>query len=164
MLELAQRSPLGSDLSYVMHIAHSTHPVTASYGTSHAGVTVVVKGSAASGGEFEVTGWRFAGIPPPQRSIESAAAADGVAKETTAASGRDSSFRKKYVALVSGLGIGSSGGEPLGVSLLVDWLTGVLGSPEDNERAAQVPDIAFVRTLDNIFSILATCFASKGSA
>lgn len=29
-------------------------------------------------------------------------------------------------------------GEPLAVSLLVDWLTGLLGGPEDQAQAAQV--------------------------
>lgn len=104
----------------------------------------MVKGSAAPGGEFEVTGWRFAGIPPPQRSIDSSAAANGAGADATAPSGSGNSHRKKYVALVSGLGIGNSSGEPLGVSLLVDWLTGVLGTPEDNESAAQVPTMVFI--------------------
>ena len=89
---------------------------------------MVVRGSAVPDGDFTVTDWRFAGLPPRQRSLGSGASATtpGVA------GGR------KFVALVSGLGIGRPGGEPLGVSLLVDWLTGVLGSSEDNTRAAQV--------------------------
>lgn len=102
------------------------------------GVTMIVRGSAAAGGEFEVTDWRFAGIPPPQHSIGSTTAGKSSGKASSVATSSDSSSPRKYVALVSGLGIGSQGGEPLGVSLLVDWLTGVLGSPQDNERAAQV--------------------------
>ncbi len=42
------------------------------------------------------------------------------------------------MALVSGLGVGGEAGEPLGLSLLVDWITGVAGSPQDQALAAQV--------------------------
>lgn len=42
------------------------------------------------------------------------------------------------MALASGLGVGGAAGEPLAVSLLVDWLTGLLGGPEDQAQAAQV--------------------------
>ena len=42
------------------------------------------------------------------------------------------------MALVSGLGVGGVSGEPLAVALLVDWLTGLLGGPEDQAQAAQV--------------------------
>lgn len=43
-----------------------------------------------------------------------------------------------YIALASGLGVGGAAGEPLAVSLLVDWLTGLLGGPTDQAQAAQV--------------------------
>lgn len=102
------------------------------------GVTIIVKGSAASGGEFEVTDWRFAGIPPSRCSKGGSTAVSDDKAATTAATGSSRARRRKYVALVSGLGIGNPSGESLGVSLMVDWLTGVLGSPQDNEIAAQV--------------------------
>ena len=44
----------------------------------------------------------------------------------------------KYVALVSGLGLGLDGGNPLQLALLVDFLTGLLGGRDDQARAAQV--------------------------
>jgi hypothetical protein len=56
-----------------------------------------------------------------------------------AAGGARGSGSRKYVALVSGLGVGGVSGEPLAVALLVDWLTGLLGGPEDQAQAAQVP-------------------------
>lgn len=55
-----------------------------------------------------------------------------------AGAARGGSSSRKYVALVSGLGVGGVSGEPLAVSLLVDWLTGLLGGPEDQAQAAQV--------------------------
>ena len=85
----------------------------------------MVRGSAAAGGSFQVTDWRPAGLPPqPARSVPPAGGG-----------GRGS---RKYIALVSGLGVGGDAGEPLAVSLLVDWLTGLLGGPEDQAQAAQV--------------------------
>ena len=44
----------------------------------------------------------------------------------------------KYVALVSGLGLGLDGGNPLQLALVVDFLTGLLGGRDDQARAAQV--------------------------
>ena len=52
---------------------------------------------------------------------------------------RGGSGSRKFIALVSGLGVGGVSGEPLAVALLVDWLTGLLGGPEDQAQAAQVP-------------------------
>lgn len=40
----------------------------------------------------------------------------------------------KYVALVSGLGVGDDAGDPLKLSLLVDYLTGLLGSNEEQNN------------------------------
>lgn len=44
----------------------------------------------------------------------------------------------KYVALVSGLSVGDEAGEPARVSLLVDYLAGLLGSPPEQEQVAKV--------------------------
>ncbi len=90
-----------------------------------AGVLILVRGSAAAGGSFTVTDWRPAGLPPQP------------ARPLPAAGGGGS---RKFVALVSGLGVGGDAGEPLAVSLLVDWLTGLLGGPEDQAQAAQVQE------------------------
>ena len=40
----------------------------------------------------------------------------------------------RYVALVSGLGVGDDAGDPLRLSLLVDYLTGLLGSNEEQNN------------------------------
>lgn len=44
----------------------------------------------------------------------------------------------KYVALVSGLGLGDDAGDPLKLSLLVDYLVGSLASNEEQTRISQV--------------------------
>jgi len=49
----------------------------------------------------------------------------------------------KYVALVSGLSMGDEAGEPARVSLLVDYLTGLLGSPAEQEQVAKVRTPSF---------------------
>ena len=58
------------------------------------------------------------------------------------------------MALVSGLGVGGVSGEPLAVSLLVDWLTGLLGGPEDQAQAAQVRASARAQA----YSVACTCW------
>lgn len=45
----------------------------------------------------------------------------------------------KYVALVSGLGLGDDAGDPLKLSLLVDYLVGSLASNEEQTRVSKVP-------------------------
>ena len=44
----------------------------------------------------------------------------------------------KYVALVSGLGMGDQGGETASVALLVDYLAGLLGGAKEHEQVAKV--------------------------
>ena len=44
----------------------------------------------------------------------------------------------KYVALVSGLGLGDDAGDPLKLSLLVDYLVGSLASNEEQTRVSKV--------------------------
>ena len=44
----------------------------------------------------------------------------------------------KYVALVSGLGMGDQGGETASVALLVDYLAGLLGGAREHEQVAKV--------------------------
>lgn len=43
----------------------------------------------------------------------------------------------KYVALMSGLGVGDESGEQARLALLVDYLTGMLGGPPEQEQVAQ---------------------------
>lgn len=43
------------------------------------------------------------------------------------------------MALVSGLGVAEGGtDDPLRLALMVDWLSGMLGGPLDQQKAAQV--------------------------
>lgn len=51
---------------------------------------------------------------------------------------RPSLSKDKYVALVSGLGLGGDAGDPLKLSLLVDYLVGSLGSNEEQTRVSKV--------------------------
>lgn len=44
----------------------------------------------------------------------------------------------KYVALVSGLGLGDDAADPLKLSLLVDYLVGSLASNEEQTRVSKV--------------------------
>ncbi len=44
----------------------------------------------------------------------------------------------KYVALVSGLGVGDDAADPLKLSLLVDYLVGSLASDEEQTRVSKV--------------------------
>ena len=47
------------------------------------------------------------------------------------------------MALVSGLGVSETGRDDMmRLSLLVDWLSGMLGGPLDQERASQACDFA----------------------
>lgn len=55
---------------------------------------------------------------------------------------RPSLSKDKYVALVSGLGLDDDAGDPLKLSLLVDYLVGSLGSDEEQTRVSKVPSIA----------------------
>lgn len=43
-----------------------------------------------------------------------------------------------YVALLSGLGVGDENADPMPLSLVVDYLTGLLGSGEEQQRVSQV--------------------------
>ena len=53
----------------------------------------------------------------------------------------------KYVALVSGLGLGDDAADPLRMSLLVDYLVGSLASDEEQTRVSKV-----------IFSLMSICY------
>ena len=49
----------------------------------------------------------------------------------------------KYVALVSGLGLGDDAADPLKLSLLVDYLVGSLASNEEQTRVSKVSHLRF---------------------
>ncbi|CAL8463006.1 g2540 [Coccomyxa elongata] len=83
------------------------------------GVVAAVRGVSAPNGEFRVKDMLFTG-PQPQSPLPEATGGD------------------KYVALVSGLSVGDEAGEPARVSLLVDYLAGLLGSPPEQEQVAKI--------------------------
>ncbi|KAL3142785.1 hypothetical protein ABBQ38_003084 [Trebouxia sp. C0009 RCD-2024] len=82
------------------------------------GVVMAVKGVAAPGGDFQVNAFCFASMAAqaPQSSLS----------------------EDKYVALVSGLGLGDDAADPLKLSLLVDYLVGSLASNEEQTRVSKI--------------------------
>ncbi|KAK9833520.1 hypothetical protein WJX81_000749 [Elliptochloris bilobata] len=83
------------------------------------GVVAAVRGAAAPGGDFDVKAVLFAHLAPqPERPR----APPGPAK---------------YVALLSGLGIGE-GGDPARLALAVEYLGGFLGGATEQAMSAQV--------------------------
>lgn len=82
------------------------------------GVVMAVKGVAAPGGDFQVNAFCFANMAP-QAPLPSLS-------------------EDKYVALVSGLGVGDDAGDPLKLSLLVDYLVGSLASDEEQMRVSKI--------------------------
>ena len=51
---------------------------------------------------------------------------------------RPSLSEDKYIAFVSGLEVGNDAADPLRLSLVVDYLTGLLGSGEEQKLIAKV--------------------------
>ncbi|DBA76745.1 TPA: hypothetical protein ACH3X2_008775 [Trebouxia sp. C0005] len=82
------------------------------------GVVMAVKGVAAPGGDFQVNAFCFANMAP-QAPLPSLS-------------------EDKYVALVSGLGVGDDAADPLKLSLLVDYLVGSLASDEEQTRVSKI--------------------------
>ena len=85
------------------------------------GVVVAVLGIQQGGGELLVHDICFAGVAP-QKPLPSTS-------EDT------------FVALVSGLHIGAATTGPSSPKILVDYLTGCLGGPADQERAAKIAHV-----------------------
>jgi hypothetical protein len=86
------------------------------------GVVVAVRGSAAPGGDFHVSGILFPGMGPQ------------AAPPPAPRPGQP----PKYVALVSGLAVGGDAVDSLKLQLLVDFLNGNLGGPAMQKEASQV--------------------------
>eukprot|EP00891_Asterochloris_glomerata_P002214 jgi/Astpho2/2214/e_gw1.00040.61.1_t len=82
------------------------------------GVVMAVRGAAVPGGDFIVREWCFVGLPsqPPRPSLS----------------------EDKYIAFVSGLEVGNDAADPLRLSLVVDYLTGLLGSGEEQKLIAKI--------------------------
>ncbi|KAK9828305.1 hypothetical protein WJX74_008076 [Apatococcus lobatus] len=81
------------------------------------GVVMAVRGTAVPGAEgFHVQSCCFAVLDPPKAMPKP---------------GDD-----KYVAFVSGLGVGDEGGDPLRLALIVDYLTAQLGSAAEQSSIA----------------------------
>ena len=61
----------------------------------------------------------------------------------------------KYVALLSGLGVGDEGGNPQQLALVVDYLTGLLGTASEHSRLRRVsqPKVTFTITICEVRSL-----------
>eukprot|EP00898_Chlorokybus_atmophyticus_P001836 jgi/Chlat1/2653/Chrsp178S02503 len=82
------------------------------------GIVIAVRGREKKGGDFEVSEVLLPELPP-QPPLPSP--------------GKDA-----YVAIVSGLGLGGATASPLHAQLLVDYLTGHLGSPQEQAMSARI--------------------------
>ena len=145
-----------------------------------AGVVMLVKGTAAPGGDFHVRDVRYAGMAPQAALPPPSGTHRGPASPAVPSCEHLEAFvshqplvvvsgltvgplrrcpshstshlclsicqhsltvlaeQPKYVALVSGLGVSETGRDDMmRLSLLVDWLSGMLGGPLDQERASQ---------------------------
>lgn len=80
------------------------------------GIPIALKGVIIQGGEFEVEDHCVAGFPP-QPDLDPEFNKPGAA----------------YVALVSGLNLGDPQASDLALSLLADYLSGFLGSHDEQE-------------------------------
>ena len=67
---------------------------------------------------------------------------------------RPSLNEDKYVALVSGLGLGDDASDPLKLSLLVDYLVGSLASNEEQTRVSKV----LHNSKEHVLCRICTCF------
>ncbi|KAK9829526.1 hypothetical protein WJX72_006332 [[Myrmecia] bisecta] len=85
------------------------------------GVILAVRGVAIAGGDFQVQDVCYAGVAPqPPLPL------------------RPASSSAKYLALVSGLGVGDEKADPLRLLLVVDYLGGLLGSDNEQGMVARV--------------------------
>jgi len=50
----------------------------------------------------------------------------------------------KYVAFLSGLAVGEAAGAPAQLSLLLEFLTGMLGSPPDQTTSSRVTNLCLI--------------------
>ncbi|CAK0784791.1 hypothetical protein CVIRNUC_007995 [Coccomyxa viridis] len=82
------------------------------------GVVAAVRGVSSANGDFQVKDVLYAGLQPQQPLPDAP--------------------EDKYVALVSGLGMGDQGGETASVALLVDYLAGLLGGAKEHEQVAKI--------------------------
>lgn len=71
---------------------------------------------------------------------------------------RPSLNEDKYVALVSGLGLGDDASDPLKLSLLVDYLVGSLASNEEQTRVSKV--LHSSKSMSCAGSVLACCLVA----
>jgi DNA polymerase delta subunit 2 len=87
------------------------------------GIIMAVKGYEMTDGQFHVREYCFAGVPPlatPTIPVDYSQQND------------------MYIALVSGLNVGSDHCSQLSIEMLVDYLAGHLGGPKDHEHIRHV--------------------------
>lgn len=97
------------------------------------GVVAAVLGTETRAGDFDVVDAVFASLPAPSPSKFLASAKNGAAKHQDAA-------KEQWVVLMSGLAIGGEAAleSELSMQLLVEYLTGELGSDDERQSASNV--------------------------
>lgn len=98
------------------------------------GCVIAALGTENADGVFEVIDTRFPDLPRQperwERDEGALAEAGNKVKQQRPTAGK--------VAIVSGLGIAGDEGEELRLNTLVEWLTGAVGSGEDQKKAAHI--------------------------
>ncbi|KAJ1025895.1 hypothetical protein NDA16_002521 [Ustilago loliicola] len=95
------------------------------------GVVAAVLGTETRAGDFDVVDAVFASLPPPSKPLSSAK--NGKTKD-------ESGEKDQWVVLMSGLSIGGDSelDSELSLQLLVEYLTGELGSSSDRNSASTI--------------------------
>lgn len=109
------------------------------------GVVVAVLGREAPGGKFEVE-QLFIPDLAPQKSMPAMIAAASSSAAAAAASSSSSSSPSPppaYLLCVSGLSFGAPGQDPTPIQLLMDYVTGLLGSSADQQSSARIVRVLF---------------------
>ncbi|KAH7915994.1 hypothetical protein BJ138DRAFT_1109137 [Hygrophoropsis aurantiaca] len=95
------------------------------------GVIVAALGMETPGGEFEVIDLCTAGLAPfAEESVD----ADAMEVDDTS----PSSSEDEYLAVISGLSVGAVSSADSQIQMLIEFLSGEIGGPEDQKLAAQI--------------------------
>lgn len=96
------------------------------------GIVVAVLGREVAGGKFEVEAVFLPGLAPQKPLL----ATSGQARALQAT--QPTSAAPAYLLCVSGLSFGTPGADPMPVQLLMDYITGLLGSSLEQQTSARI--------------------------